>query len=161
MKVTDAEAYQRSLDLMNQIYPQPENHSKQYPHNSLVVCVSVWLSRCIGGRTWPDHRRWTNNRSGTYLSKTNRWLIRDLCIKKNVGCMLVTHDIDWFVSNVTDRVAVSCRDLVEFGPTKQVLGTWTPIHAHSLISAVPRSDRKLDRFPLVMATSKKHMRWKP
>ncbi len=33
MKVSDAEAYQRSLDLMNQVgIPQPENRLKQYPH---------------------------------------------------------------------------------------------------------------------------------
>ncbi|MCC4821106.1 ATP-binding cassette domain-containing protein, partial [Vibrio lentus] len=33
MKVSDQEAYQRSLDLMNQVgIPQPENRLKQYPH---------------------------------------------------------------------------------------------------------------------------------
>ncbi len=48
-----------------------------------------------------------------YLSKTKSLgLIRaSSCIKKNVGCMLVTHDMG--VSNVTDRVAVMYRgDLV-------------------------------------------------
>ncbi|MDN3684096.1 hypothetical protein QW180_10215 [Vibrio sinaloensis] len=77
-------------------------------------------------------------------------LIRELCIKKNnVGCMLVTHDMG-VVSNVTDRVAVMYRgDLVEFGPTAKVLGDPDHSYTRSLISAVPRSDMKLDRFPLV------------
>ena len=48
-------------------------------------------------------------------------LIRELCIKNNVGCMLVTHDMG-VVSNVTDKIAVMYRgDLVEFGETAKVL----------------------------------------
>ncbi|MCV5663659.1 methionine ABC transporter ATP-binding protein, partial [Escherichia coli] len=66
-------------------------------------------------------------------------LIRELCIKNNVGCMLVTHDMG-VVSNVTDRVAVMYRgDLVEFGPTAKVLGDPDHSYTRSLISAVPRS----------------------
>ncbi|MFT7455565.1 MAG: peptide/nickel transport system ATP-binding protein, partial [Marinobacter maritimus] len=76
-------------------------------------------------------------------------LIRNLCIEKNVGCMLVTHDMG-VVSNVTDKVAVMYRgDLVEFGLTEKVLGNPDHDYTRSLISAVPRSDIKLDRFPLV------------
>ena len=49
-------------------------------------------------------------------------LIRNLCKERQVGCMLVTHDMG-VVSNVTDKVAVMYRgDLVEFGTTEQVLG---------------------------------------
>ncbi|GAD69577.1 putative ABC transporter ATP-binding protein, partial [Vibrio proteolyticus NBRC 13287] len=51
---------------------------------------------------------------------------------------------------MTDRVAVMYRgDLVEFGPTAKVLGDPDHAYTRSLISAVPRSDKKLDRFPLV------------
>jgi peptide/nickel transport system ATP-binding protein len=54
------------------------------------------------------------------------------------------------VSNVTDKVAVMYRgDLVEFGKTDKVLGDPDHSYTRSLISAVPRSDKKLDRFPLV------------
>ncbi len=54
------------------------------------------------------------------------------------------------VANVTDRVAVMYRgDLVELGTTQQVLGNPQHPYTQSLISAVPRSDIKLDRFPLV------------
>jgi peptide/nickel transport system ATP-binding protein len=63
--------------------------------------------------------------------------------------MLVTHDMG-VVSNVTDRVAVMYRgELVEFGPTEKVLGRPEHPYTRSLISAVPRSDITLERFPLV------------
>jgi peptide/nickel transport system ATP-binding protein len=76
-------------------------------------------------------------------------LIRKLCKERQVGCMLVTHDMG-VVSNITDRVAVMYRgDLVEIGTTEQVLGAPNHPYTQSLISAVPRSDVKLVRFPLV------------
>ncbi|MDA1379932.1 hypothetical protein PCI56_08920 [Plesiomonas shigelloides subsp. oncorhynchi] len=76
-------------------------------------------------------------------------LIRRLCKERQVGCMLVTHDMG-VVANITDKVAVMYRgDLVEFGTTIQVLGTPSHPYTRSLISAVPRSDVKLVRFPLV------------
>ena len=76
-------------------------------------------------------------------------LIKALCKERQVGCMLVTHDMG-VVSNVTDRVAVMYRgDLMEIGPTAEVLGNPQHPYTKSLIAAVPRSDVKLVRFPLV------------
>jgi peptide/nickel transport system ATP-binding protein len=70
--------------------------------------------------------------------------------------MLVTYDMG-VVSNVTDRVAVMYRgDLVEFGATKKVLGDPDHSCTRSLISAVLRSDVKLDRFPLVSYIEEAH-----
>ena len=63
--------------------------------------------------------------------------------------MSVTRDMG-VDSNVTHKVAVMYRgDLVEFGETAKLLGDPDHEYPRSLISAVPRSDRKLDRFPLV------------
>lgn len=123
MKVSDAEAYQRSLDLMNQVgIPQPENRLKQYPHQfSGGMRQRVVIAIALAGE--PDLIIADEPTTALDVSIQDQilGLIRDLCIKKNVGCMLVTHDMG-VVSNVTDRVAVMYRgDLVEFGPTKQVL----------------------------------------
>ncbi|NVJ57089.1 MAG: ABC transporter ATP-binding protein [Vibrionaceae bacterium] len=151
MNVSDEEAYKRSLALMQQVgIPQPENRLKQYPHQfSGGMRQRVVIAIALAGE--PDLIIADEPTTALDVSIQDQilQLIRDLCIEHNVGCMLVTHDMG-VVSNVTDRVAVMYRgDLVEFGPTQKVLGTPEHPYTHSLISAVPRSDVKLDRFPLV------------
>ncbi|PMF64337.1 ABC transporter ATP-binding protein, partial [Vibrio breoganii] len=151
MKVSDEEAYKRSLDLMNKVgIPQPENRLKQYPHQfSGGMRQRVVIAIALAGE--PDLIIADEPTTALDVSIQDQilTLIRDLCIQQNVGCMLVTHDMG-VVSNVTDRVAVMYRgDLVEFGPTSKVLGAPDHPYTRSLISAVPRSDVKLDRFPLV------------
>lgn len=151
MKVSDEEAYQRALSLMNQVgIPQPENRLKQYPHQfSGGMRQRVVIAVALAGE--PDLIIADEPTTALDVSIQDQILnlIRELCIKNNVGCMLVTHDMG-VVSNVTDRVAVMYRgDLVEFGPTGKVLGDPDHPYTRSLISAVPRSDIKLDRFPLV------------
>ncbi|WFB48246.1 dipeptide ABC transporter ATP-binding protein [Vibrio coralliilyticus] len=151
MKVTDEEAYQRALSLMQQVgIPQPENRLKQFPHQfSGGMRQRVVIAIALAGE--PDLIIADEPTTALDVSIQDQILslIRELCIKNNVGCMLVTHDMG-VVSNVTDRVAVMYRgDLVEFGNTAKVLGDPDHPYTRSLISAVPRSDVKLDRFPLV------------
>ncbi|MEH0667634.1 ABC transporter ATP-binding protein [Vibrio scophthalmi] len=151
MKVSDDEAYQRALSLLKQVgIPQPENRLKQYPHQfSGGMRQRVVIAIALAGE--PDLIIADEPTTALDVSIQDQILnlIRELCIKNNVGCMLVTHDMG-VVSNVTDRVAVMYRgDLVEFGPTNKVLGDPDHAYTRSLISAVPRSDIKLDRFPLV------------
>ena len=151
MQVSSQEAYQRALSLMKQVgIPQPENRLKQYPHQfSGGMRQRVVIAIALAGE--PDLIIADEPTTALDVSIQDQILnlIRELCKKNNVGCMLVTHDMG-VVSNVTDRVAVMYRgDLVEFGPTAKVLGTPEHPYTRSLISAVPRSDRKLDRFPLV------------
>ncbi|MDP5255152.1 MULTISPECIES: ABC transporter ATP-binding protein [unclassified Vibrio] len=151
MKVSDQEAYQRALTLMQQVgIPQPENRLKQYPHQfSGGMRQRVVIAIALAAE--PDLIIADEPTTALDVSIQDQilGLIRDLCVTHNVGCMLVTHDMG-VVSNVTDKVAVMYQgELVEFGPTAQVLGTPAHEYTRSLISAVPRSDRKLDRFPLV------------
>ncbi|MDN3679613.1 ABC transporter ATP-binding protein [Vibrio tapetis subsp. quintayensis] len=151
MKVSDQEAYERSLSLMNQVgIPQPENRLKQYPHQfSGGMRQRVVIAIALAGEPELIIADEPTTALDVSIQDQILTLIRDLCIEKNVGCMLVTHDMG-VVSNVTDRVAVMYRgDLVEIGPTKKVLGDPDHSYTRSLISAVPRSDVKLGRFPLV------------
>ncbi|MGF1806713.1 ABC transporter ATP-binding protein [Aliivibrio sifiae] len=151
LKMSSGEAYARALSLMEQVgIPQPENRLKQYPHQfSGGMRQRVVIAIALAGE--PDLIIADEPTTALDVSIQDQILslIRDLCVKKNVGCMLVTHDMG-VVSNVTDKVAVMYRgDLVEFGKTEKVLGDPDHSYTRSLISAVPRSDVKLDRFPLV------------
>ncbi|MEM6744149.1 MAG: ABC transporter ATP-binding protein [Pseudomonadota bacterium] len=76
-------------------------------------------------------------------------LIRSLCKERNVGVIIVTHDIG-VIANIADRVCVMYRgEVVETGAVAQVLGAPRHEYTRSLISAVPRPDRRLHRFASV------------
>ncbi|OBU32788.1 dipeptide ABC transporter ATP-binding protein [Photobacterium phosphoreum] len=151
LKVSQAEAVKRALALMEQVgIPEPQLRIKQYPHQfSGGMRQRVVIAIALAGE--PDLIIADEPTTALDVSIQDQilTLIRDLCVQKNVGCMLVTHDMG-VVSNVTNRVAVMYRgDLVEIGTTEQVLQRPQHPYTQSLISAVPRSDIKLKRFPLV------------
>ncbi len=76
-------------------------------------------------------------------------LIKKLCRERNLGVIIVTHDIG-VIANIADRVAVMYRgEIVETGEVAQILGAPTHEYTKSLIAAVPRADTKLDRFTSV------------
>lgn len=158
LKVSQTEALKRAISLMEQVgIPEPELRIKQYPHQfSGGMRQRVVIAIALSGE--PDLIIADEPTTALDVSIQDQilTLIRNLCLEKQVGCMLVTHDMG-VVSNVTDRVAVMYRgDLVEFGETAQVLGEPTHEYTRSLISAVPRSDTKLDRFPLVSYIEEAH-----
>nr|WP_321240084.1 ABC transporter ATP-binding protein [uncultured Tolumonas sp.] len=145
------EAFEKALELMEAVgIPQPELRIKQYPHQfsggmRQRVVIAIALS-CDPDLIIADEPTTALDVS---IQDQILQLIRKLCKERQVGCMLVTHDMG-VVSNITDRVAVMYRgDLVEIGTTEQVLGAPNHPYTQSLISAVPRSDVKLVRFPLV------------
>ncbi|WP_369434290.1 dipeptide ABC transporter ATP-binding protein [Psychromonas sp. MME1] len=151
LDVSPEDAFSRALSLMEQVgIPEPHIRIKQYPHQfSGGMRQRVVIAIALSGE--PDLIIADEPTTALDVSIQDQilTLIRQLCVEKNVGCMLVTHDMG-VVSNVTDKVAVMYRgDLVEFGTTAKVLGDPDHDYTRSLISAVPRSDIKLDRFPLV------------
>ncbi|WP_108650025.1 dipeptide ABC transporter ATP-binding protein [Dongshaea marina] len=151
LDVTAKEAYQRALSLMEQVgIPEPELRIKQYPHQfSGGMRQRVVIAIALAGE--PDFIIADEPTTALDVSIQDQilTLIRELCVIRNVGCMLVTHDMG-VVANVTDRVAVMYRgELVEIGKTSKVLHQPQHPYTRSLISAVPRSDIKLGRFPLV------------
>lgn len=150
-EATAEQAFDKALSLMAAVgIPQPELRIKQYPHQfSGGMRQRVVIAIALSGD--PDLIIADEPTTALDVSIQDQILelIRGLCKDRQVGCMLVTHDMG-VVSNVTDRVAVMYRgELVEIGSTEQVLGKPNHPYTQSLIAAVPRSDVKLVRFPLV------------
>nr|WP_233073142.1 ABC transporter ATP-binding protein [Motilimonas eburnea] len=151
MDVSREQAYQRSLDMLAAVgIPEPELRIKQYPHQfsggmrqRVVIAIALI---CEPELIIADEPTTALDVS---IQDQILELIKKLCKERQVGCMLVTHDMG-VVASVTDKVAVMYRgQLVEMGSTAQVLGAPNHEYTKSLISAVPRSDLKLVRFPLV------------
>ncbi len=73
-------------------------------------------------------------------------LIRRLANTRGIGFILITHDIG-VIAQITDNVTVlRGGKVMETGPTAQVLGAPDHPYTRALMAAVPRLDRKLDRF---------------
>jgi peptide/nickel transport system ATP-binding protein len=145
------EASRIAIDLLDQVgIPDPEVRIKQYPHQfSGGMRQRVVIAIALAG----DPELLIADEPTTALDVSVQdqilSLIRKLCRERQVGCLLVTHDMG-VIASVTDRVAVMYRGkLVEIGKTAELLTTPKHEYTKSLISAVPRSSKKVDRFPLV------------
>ena len=145
------EAQKIAVDLLQQVgIPDPEIRIKQFPHQfSGGMRQRVVIAIALAG----DPELLIADEPTTALDVSVQdqilSLIRKLCQERQVGCLMVTHDMG-VIANVTDRVAVMYRGkLVEIGTTAQILTAPKHDYTKSLISAVPRSSVKVDRFPLV------------
>ena len=144
-------ARQRAVDLLDQVgIPDPEIRVKQYPHQfsgGMRQRVVVALALCAE----PDLIIADEPTTALDVSIQAQILdlMRGLCKQKQVGMIIITHDMG-VIADITDRVAVMYRGrLVEHGPTEKILGNPDHPYTQSLISAVPRPDIKLIRFPQV------------
>jgi len=151
LDMNSEQARRYAIDLLDQVgIPDPGVRIKQFPHQfSGGMRQRVVIAIALAGK--PDLIIADEPTTALDVSVQDQILslIRNLCQQHNVGCLLVTHDMG-VIANVTDRVAVMYRGkLVEIGTTHQVLGDPQHDYTKSLISAVPRSDIKIDRFPLV------------
>ncbi|PIE39773.1 MAG: ABC transporter ATP-binding protein, partial [Gammaproteobacteria bacterium] len=151
LKLSVAAAQQRAVEWLEAVgIPAADVRIKQYPHQfsggmRQRVVIAIALS------TEPKLIIADEPTTALDVSIQDQILelIKKLCKEHNVGCMLVTHDMG-VVAAVTDRVAVMYKGaLMEIGTTRQVLSNPQHDYTKSLISAVPRADKKLDRFPLV------------
>ena len=147
----EREARRRGVDLLRQVgIPEPELRVKQYPHQfsgGMRQRVVIALALCAE----PDVIIADEPTTALDVSIQAQILdlMRALCKEKDVGMMIITHDMG-VIADITDRVAVMYRGrLVEHGATVKILGDPDHAYTRSLISAVPRPDVRLVRFPLV------------
>ena len=151
LQMNEREAEQRAIELLDQVgIPDPKNRITQYPHQfsgGMRQRIVIALALC----SEPDLIIADEPTTALDVSIQAQILelIKKLCREQGLGVILVTHDMG-VIAETTDRVAVMYKgEVVERGKTADVLRHPTHDYTRALLSAVPRSDVKLNRFPLV------------
>ena len=81
-------------------------------------------------------------------------LLKDLTKKRNLGVMIITHDMG-VIAETTDKVIVMRHGfIVEQGDTKELLTNPKSNEARSLVISVPPTNKKIDRFKLISPDGK-------
>ena len=146
--VSHSEARETAISLLQETgLHDVENRIDDYPHQfsggmrqrvviALALCTNPELVIADEPTTALD----------VSVQKQILALIRDLCTQRNIGIILITHDIG-VINEVTDRVTVlRAGKIVETGTTDLVLGNPTQEYTRALMAAVPRLDYRLERF---------------
>lgn len=150
--VSYSQAYQQSIDLLSETgIEDVESRIGQYPHQfsggmrqrvviALALCTNPELIIADEPTTALD----------VAIQKQILILIRKLANERGVGFILITHDIG-VIAEITDTVSVlRGGKLMERGTTEQVLGAPKHDYTKALMAAVPRINKKLDRFSNIM-----------
>ncbi len=147
----EREATRRAKELLARVgIPDPDTRIDQYPHQfsgGMRQRVVIALALCSN----PDVIIADEPTTALDVQVQAQILdlIRELARERQVGVILITHDMG-VIADVTDVVTVMYRGrVVETGPTAKVLGDPDHPYTKALIAAVPRPDRKLNRFPLI------------
>ena len=151
LKISGSSARQKSVELLDSVgIPNPVQRLNAYPHQfSGGMRQRVVIALALAGD--PDLVIADEPTTALDVSilKQILDLIKSLCKQRNLGVVIVTHDIG-VIAEIADRVAVMYNgQLVEEGKVKQVLQKPKHEYTKSLISAVPSGDQKLDRFTVV------------
>ncbi|MEM1317301.1 MAG: ABC transporter ATP-binding protein [Pseudomonadota bacterium] len=146
-----AEAKERAIALLERVaIPDPETRFHQYPHQfsggmrqrvviALVLCSEPSVIVADEPTTALD----------VSIQAQILDLIRELAQERQVGVILVTHDMG-VIADTTDTVTVMYMgEVVESGPTDEILGNPQHAYTQSLIAAVPRPHVKVKRFPQI------------
>ena len=151
LDLTQEQARIRAVDLLDQVgIPDPKARVKQYPHQfsgGMRQRVVIALALC----SEPDVIIADEPTTALDVSIQAQILelIKELTRARQVGVILITHDMG-VIADTTDRVTVMYQGaVVESGPTAQVMGAPEHPYTKSLIAAVPRPTVKLHRFPQI------------
>ncbi|MEP5758185.1 MAG: ABC transporter ATP-binding protein [Litoreibacter sp.] len=151
LKVSASEARARALALLDRVsIPNPTERFNQYPHQfsgGMRQRVVIALALCSEPSVIVADEPTTALDVSIQAQVLD--LIKELAAERQVGVILVTHDMG-VIADTTEQVTVMYSGKVlESGSTDQVLSAPTHEYTKSLISAVPRPQVKLHRFPQV------------
>ena len=146
--IDEASAYDEAMELLESVgIDNPELRMQAYPHQfSGGMRQRVVIALSLAGD--PDLIIADEPTTALDVSVQAQILelIKSLCKKRQLGVIVITHDIG-VIANIADRVTVMYNGtIVETGKVRQVLSNPKHDYTKSLIAAVPRSDMKLKRF---------------
>ncbi|MEL7183182.1 MAG: ABC transporter ATP-binding protein, partial [Pseudomonadota bacterium] len=149
--LSHADAHTRAIDLLDRVgIPNPQTRVNQYPHQfsgGMRQRVVIALALCSEPEIIIADEPTTALDVSIQAQILD--LIRELARERQVGVILITHDMG-VIAETTDRVTVLYGGkIVESGPTAEVLGQPQHPYSKSLIAAVPRPGLKLHRFPQI------------
>ena len=150
-----AAAEARAIDLLTSVgIPEPERRLSQYPHQfSGGMRQRVVIAIALAGEPELLIADEPTTALDVSIQSEILALIKGLCRDRNLGVILITHDMA-VINEVTDRVAVMLHGhIVEVDKTRAIIDRPSHAYTQSLIAAVPRTDVKLPRFQLVEATA--------
>ncbi|MEM1345308.1 MAG: ABC transporter ATP-binding protein, partial [Pseudomonadota bacterium] len=147
----EREARRRAIDLLDQVgIPDPAVRVDDYPHQfsgGMRQRVVIALALCAEPEVIIADEPTTALDVSIQAQILD--LLKRLVRERGVGMILITHDMG-VIAETADRVAVMYRgDVVEIGPTAKILQNPDHPYTQALIAAVPRPDRRLERFPVV------------
>ena len=151
LNLSEARAGARALALIDRVgIPNPKVRINQYPHQfsgGMRQRVVIALALC----SEPDVIIADEPTTALDVSTQAQILklITELVRERQVGVILITHDMG-VIADTTDVVTVMHQgQVVETGATAMVLGQPDHPYTKSLIAAVPRPTVKLRHFPLI------------
>jgi peptide/nickel transport system ATP-binding protein len=151
LKISGASAREKSIELLDSVgIPDPEPRLNAYPHQfSGGMRQRVVIALALAGDPDLIIADEPTTALDVSIQKQILDLMKSLCKQRNLGVIIVTHDIG-VIAEIADRVAVMYNgQLVEQGEVTQVLQKPKHDYTKSLISAVPSGDQKLHRFTVV------------
>ncbi len=149
--MSNKDARERAISLLDQVgIPDPYERVDHYPHQfSGGMRQRVVIALALSAEPEVIIADEPTTALDVSIQAQILDLLKKLVREKGVGMILITHDMG-VISEIADRVAVMYRGIVvETGPTDKILSDPDHPYSRSLISAVPRPDIRLHRFPTV------------
>ena len=151
LKLNDYDAKKRSIELLQEVgIENPEKRINEYPHQfsgGMRQRVVISLALCCE----PDLI--IADEPTTSLDVSIQFqilkLLKDLTVQRNLGVILITHDMG-VIAETTNRVVVMrYGKIVEQGNTADVLSNPQSNECKSLVMSVPPTNKKIERFKLI------------